>query len=123
MLCHLMSKLVLCKMGNYLHKHSEHHGVQTPYRSCDKNTRRLCKDPSLKINLANNKRLDLKCQYLKNYFFRIENAYSYENVREKNCFEHNVIEEKYFDTFKFTAIFAHHLCKSSLRCLSETKGL
>ena len=48
MLCHLMNKRVLCKMGSYSHIHSEHHEVQTPYKSCENDTSRLGKDSNLK---------------------------------------------------------------------------
>ena len=49
MLCHLMNKWVLCKMGSYSHIHSEHHEAQTPYKSCENDTSRLGKDSNLKI--------------------------------------------------------------------------
>ena len=49
MLCHLMNKRVLCKMGSYSHIHSEHHKAQTPYKSCENDTSCLGKDSNLKI--------------------------------------------------------------------------
>ena len=36
-------------MGSYSHINSEHHEVQTPYKSCENDTPRLGKDLSLKI--------------------------------------------------------------------------